>query len=317
MKSFLMYYFYMDNIALEQQNVFLAKLGQSQLDRLAYIEFKIYFFGTVGRSDLMNRFGIGSAGATRDFAAYKALAPINLQFDNSTKNYLIGENFSPVFEHLADRVMTALSQGFGDGIKPASDPLVTCETPPPLNRLKIEILAPLSRAIHLGKVANISYFSGSSGLSRREIVPFAFATDGLRWHVRAFDRKRGAFLDFVLSRMDDVFIADDTSPKKNEVASQDNQWNRIVEMDLVPHPLKESAELVRRDFGMVDGVLRLKMRAAMAGYILQQWHVDCSSDHHIEDKAYRLWLRDPLVLYGVESAVFAPSYGKVKSALKK
>jgi predicted DNA-binding transcriptional regulator YafY len=287
-----------------------AELGQAQRERLAYIEFKIYFFGKVGRQDLMKRFGVASAGATRDFAAYREFAPNNIEFDNAEKVYVIRDGFSPIFKHMPERVMTALSNGFGDGINPIAGPLIPCEMPPPLNRLNISILAPISRAINLGEVVCIKYFSDSSGSTQREIVPFSFATDGLRWHVRAYDRKRSEFLDFVISRMDEASIVHGDVPLKHELPTEDHQWNRVVEIDLVPHPDRDSAELVKRDYGMVDGVLHLKTRAAMVGYILQQWHVDCSVNHYIQDKAFRLWLKDPLVLYGVKSAIFAPGYGK-------
>lgn len=292
----------------------LDDLGQAQRERLAYIEFKVYFFGKIGRQDLISRFGIAPAAATRDFSVYKDLAPENIDFDNVSKTYIIRKSFSPIFDHVPERVMTALSQGFGDGINAISGPLMACETPPSLNRLGIEILAPISRAINLRKVVEISYFSGSSGATRRKIIPFAFATDGLRWHVRAYDRKRNVFLDFVISRMDDVCIVEDEVPQAHELSTQDHQWNRIVEIDLLPHPHQKSSELVIRDYEMVGGMLHLKARAAMVGYILQQWHVDCSVDHHISDKAFRLCLKDPLALYGVESAALAPGYGRVMSA---
>jgi predicted DNA-binding transcriptional regulator YafY len=295
---------------LEQKK--LAELGQAQRERLAFIEFRIYFFGRVGRQDLMNRFGVAPAGATRDLAAYREIAPNNMVLDNASKMYVIRDAFIPIFNHVPERVMTALAQGFGDGISPMSGALIPCEMPPSLNRVDVVILAPISRAINLGKIVRIKYFSGSSGSTQREIAPFAFATDGLRWHVRAFDRKRERFLDFVISRIDDAKIVDGSVPLKNELPVQDHQWNRVVEIDLVPHPDRESTELVKRDYSMEDGALHLKVRAAMAGYILQQWHVDCSIDHHISDKAFRLWLKDPLVLYGVESASLAPGYGVTK-----
>jgi len=43
-------------------------------------------------------------------------------------------------------------------------------------------------------------------------------------------------------------------------------------------------------------------------YVLQQWSVDCSPDHSLDCRQYRLWLKDPLVLYGVTNAVLAPGY---------
>ncbi|PZP57297.1 MAG: WYL domain-containing protein, partial [Azospira oryzae] len=44
------------------------------------------------------------------------------------------------------------------------------------------------------------------------------------------------------------------------------------------------------------------------GYFLRKWNVDCSPDHRLRGPEYRLWLKDPMVLYGVENAVLAPGY---------
>lgn len=290
----------------------LNSLSQAQQERLAYIEFRLYFLGTAGRADLMKRFGVAPAGATRDFAMYKELFPDNIEFDTISKTYIIRESFTPAFEHIQERILTALSQGFGDGVNPVAGPLIQCETPVSLNRPKMHVLAPITRAIHLGKAVKLQYFSHTSGASEREIVPFAIATDGLRWHARAFDRKNQDFRDFVISRMDKVVVLNKGVVEKHEQSHCDIQWNRIVELVLVPHPNRKHPEITVKDYEMHNGELYLKLRAAMAGYILRQWHVDCSPDHSLTDEAFRLWLKDSLALYGVGSAAFAPGYRSPK-----
>jgi hypothetical protein len=67
------------------------------------------------------------------------------------------------------------------------------------------------------------------------------------------------------------------------------------------------------DYPMEDGVLKVRVRAANAGYMLQQWHVDGSPDHSQRGREFALWLRDPLALYGSESAFLAPGYRDPKS----
>jgi hypothetical protein len=62
------------------------------------------------------------------------------------------------------------------------------------------------------------------------------------------------------------------------------------------------------DYGMTNGVLKLRTRAATAGYMLRKWSVDCSADHSLDGPEYRLWLKDHLTLYGVGNAVLAPGY---------
>ena len=285
-------------------------LPQAQRERLAYIEFRLYFFGEVGRADLMKRFGVAPAGATRDFSLYRERCPNNIDFNTVSKTYVIREGFVPAFEHVQERVLTALSLGFGDGINPVAGPLIRCEVPMALNRPQISVLAPITRAIHLGKSVSLHYFSHTSGASERQIVPFAIATDGLRWHARAFCRKHQDFRDFVISRMGNAAVLMSQPVEKHEMLACDIQWNRVVELELVPHPGRKHPEITASDFGMLDGMLQLKLRAAMAGYVLRQWHVDCSPDHSLADEAFRLWLRDPLALYGVGSALFAPGYKK-------
>ena len=59
---------------------------------------------------------------------------------------------------------------------------------------------------------------------------------------------------------------------------------------------------------MIDCRLRVRLRAATAGYVLRCWNVDCSADHRLNSTEVRLWLSDPLTLYGVKNAVLAPGY---------
>lgn len=295
-------------VSSSDQTSALNDLSQTQRDRLAYIEFRLYFLGEVGRTDLMKRFGVAPAVATRDFALYRSLFEDNIAFNKLSKTYVIGERFAPAFQHVPDRVLTALSEGFGDGVNPVAGPLVPCEMPLALNRPRLEVIAPVTRAIHQGRAVRMHYISHTSGATTREIVPFALASDGLRWHVRAFCRMRRRFIDFVISRMDKTAIIPDSEIDRSEMSAEDIQWNRIVELELVPHPDRPSPEIAEKDFGMADGVLHLKLRAAMAGYVLRQWHIDCTAEHQLKDEAFRLWLRNPLALYGVESAKFAPGY---------
>lgn len=62
------------------------------------------------------------------------------------------------------------------------------------------------------------------------------------------------------------------------------------------------------DYGMTDGSIRTRVRVAVAGDTLLRWNVDCSFDHHLQEEQHRLWLSDPLVLYGVKNAKLAPGY---------
>jgi len=286
----------------------LQNLSQAQRERLAYIEFRLYFLGEARRQDLNQRFGVAPAVATRDFAQYRELFPSNISFDGKTKSYVIGNDFSPVFNHVPERVLTALSQGFGDGGSCVGGAMLTCELPLVLSHPSMAILAPITRAIHKQKTVSLQYKSHTSGASEREIVPFALVNDGLRWHTRAFDRKSKEFRDFVITRIETAMVIEDNPVLTQELSSADIQWNRIVELDLVPHPNQKHPEIIEGDYGMTNGVLHIKVRAAIAGYTLRQWLVDCSSKHTLKGNEYRLWLKNHLALYDVASALFAPGY---------
>lgn len=291
----------------------LANLTQPQRDRLAFVELRVRFIGEIRRQDLVTRFGIQSAAASRDLALYKELAAGNIDYDARAKSYVLGASFQPLFDFPPERVLAWLTQGFGDGeplplkawFGPESPAI---ERPLQLAQPDLAVLASVTRAIHQQCPLAIEHHSVSSGRTEREIVPYALIDNGLRWHVRAFDRKSQEFRDFVITRIKRPVLMRDTDVSPHERSDQDIQWTRIVELELVPHPDQPRPEITEMDYGMVRGSLRMKLRAATAGYILRQWGVDCSPDHSLRGHEYRLWLKDHLALYGVKNALLAPGY---------
>lgn len=283
-------------------------MTQSQRDRLAFLELRLRFVGKFRRQDLVERFGIQAAAATRDIGQYKELGPHNLDYDTKRKVYVRADWFRPVFDFAASRVLTWLSQGFGDGEPMRVRQLVACEGSELSINLDLEMLSVLTRAIHKKAAVEISYHALSSGLTTREIVPFALADNGQRWHVRAFDRRSGDFRDFVLTRIADARSVAG-AVQEHETADQDIQWNRVAEIDLVPHPANvQHPDTIEAEYGMENGALRMRVRAAMAGYLMRRWNVDCTEDHSLKGAEYHLWLRNRQALYGVTNLVLAPGY---------
>jgi predicted DNA-binding transcriptional regulator YafY len=167
----------------------------------------------------------------------------------------------------------------------------------------------IARAIHRQLALKIRYLSLTSGESVRVIVPLAFVDNGLRWHVRAYDRKNSRFGDFVINRISSLETAN--SPMAAEEAlAEDGQWNQQIELELVPHPGLTHPQAIEADYGIAGGVLRVVARAAVAGYSLGRWSVDCSPDHALDSNRHQLWLRNPQVLNGVDSAMLAPGYAR-------
>jgi hypothetical protein len=291
----------------------LSQLTQSQQERLGYVELRLRFLGVMQRPDLINRFGIQSAAASRDVALYKELAPDNMDYDRSTKRYVLGTNFQPLFAVDVGRVLSWLANHIGDTTPDCNGPSLACIRPARLAQPQLDVLAMVTRAIHGNQVLAVEYYSITSGRTQREVIPFALIDTGLRWHVRAFDRKTGEFRDFVLTRISQAKALPSAAIAPHEVHAHDIEWNRIVELELIPHPSQPRPEIIEMDYGMVASCLRIRLRAAVAGYTLRQWSVDCSADHSLRGPEYRLWLKDNLTLYGVKNAVIAPGYVQIET----
>lgn len=285
----------------------LDELTQIQRERLVFIEYCLYFQGCVTRGDLERRFGISVAAASRDLACYRRLAPENLAYDGSEKIYRITESFHPVNPFRIDRVLSWLRQGFGDGLALSSRRSIESDSATLLAPPPIEMLGTLARAISSHHALSIRYISLSSGASLRDIVPLCFVDSGLRWHVRAYDRKNERFSDFVVNRITSAKVSR-AEPQASESLIADEQWNRLVRLEIVPHPGITHPEAVEVDYGMKNGVLLTETRAAVAGYALARWNVDSSPNHGLDPRRHHLWLRNSDVLADTSSAALAPGY---------
>ena len=288
------------------------ELSQTQRERLAFLELRAYFAGELRRGDIEARFGVRPAAASRDLSAYRELAPGNLDYDVAARCYRPTDSFKEVFEFQTDRVLAWLLQGFGDGLDLDLARPTPCDGPGSLSRPNLSVLATVTRAMRARRVLDISYLSLASGACSRQIVPVALADNGLRWHVRAFDRANQRFGDFVLTRIAKAKSVEGPVEAR-ELLEADEQWGRIVEMELVPHPGVRWPKAIEADYGMRGGALRIRARAALAGYVLRRWSIDCSQDHHLDPASHHLWLRNPTALNSVSSAMFAPGVSDERS----
>ncbi len=290
----------------------LSEMNQVQKERLSHIDFRLMFLGVMQRSDLIQQFGMKEASATRDIALYRKLAEENITYNTQQRRYFYHPDFIPLFDYTAERALAALSSGFGDNyVGTKGNSMLPCETPTQLNTTQLITLALLTRAIHQNKVVKIKYHSLSSGASIREIVPFALVDNGLRWHIRAFDRKQLRFADFVVNRISNAKSITSII-EAHETKEDDNQWNRIVELEIVPHPSLKHPQTIAMDYAMQGNKnnkhLNINVRAAVAGYLLRLWNIDCSQKHSLKGNEYHLWLKNYPALYGVENLVIAPGY---------
>ena len=124
----------------------------------------------------------------------------------------------------------------------------------------------------------------------------------------SINKKRQIFLDLVIARIVGAKIVDG-DVQVLEKPDRDIQWNRIVELELVPHPENiQHPGTIELDYGMSRGVLRMQVRAALVGYLLRRWNVDCSLDHRLRGMEYQLWLKNRGTLYGVSNLNLVSGY---------
>ena len=286
----------------------INELPKNVYDRLEYLEFMLRFRGWVSRSDLTERFGLGEAAATRDIRLYRDFSPDNLMLNQSSKKYeILDEGFRPVFDL---RVQAALSKLRGgkicDALGMSDSGGFLC--PARLVLPDVDVLATITRAISVGAQLKTVYRSVQNGQSEKRLVPHALFDNGIHWYMRAFDLDKEQFRAYALTRICSVDI-DRQVRGIPDLKLKDFQWSRMVSLELIPHPNRKNVpqpETIDHDFKMKDGVLKLMVRAAVVGYWLHHWNVDCTEDHHLKGYDYQLWLRNHQTLYDVESRGIAP-----------
>jgi hypothetical protein len=278
----------------------LALLSHAQQDRLAFIDFSLQYFGQITRNDLIQRFRTGLAASTRDFATYKELVPDNMQLVHQTKSYHRCAAFKPLFQHNPEVILASLSRGFGNGMSSGTQPSEHCFDAVRLIHPNAEIIAGLMRAIHNKQALKCQYVSITSGDTERAIVPHSIVNNGHRWHVRAYDRKRNCFRDFVCSRFTHLQAL--SGPVHvHEASPYDEQWQRLVKLVLIPHPGLKQPKAIEMDYAMTDGQLCIHVRAAIAAYVLRQWQVDCSADRSCLQLGCQLALANLSILDEIEN----------------
>ena len=267
---------------------------------MRFIDFELLFRGSINRKKLNTEFGIQTAGATRDLAKYKELAPENLNYDHVERAYFASNGFRPVFAHDPN---LALSYFMDNSIND-----VHCETSIILRPLKLSIVSQITRALSSNKVIQLTYHNPKSGTKDRIFVPHSLVNDGLRWHVRGYCRLQERFIDLVVSRIENIVMLEIEIDNSLENILEDRQWNRFVDLELVAHPGVKHKNAIEYEHQMKNGVLTVEIRAAIAGYFLRSWNIDCSKNHELEPKEHTLWLRNTAALYGVGNLVIAPGY---------
>ncbi|GAB1062114.1 WYL domain-containing protein [Shewanella algae] len=288
-------------------NTQTIKPAKSQ--RLAFIEFRLYYLGSVSRQDVTERFDCSDAVATRDLSDYQNLREQNCTYDKSTKKY---DKTNGIFDFLFDlpinKVLLELIEGGQTLLEAQKTGIISGCTPISLVSPNKEIVSEISRSIYKGKVLKIKYKSLNSGGGYREIIPHSIFSDGLKWYVRAYDRKRELFINLNITRITE---ATETSLEieNNEIIQSDKKWNSTVPLVLAPHPNVKHKEAIEADYNMDNGEKIVYVKTSMVEFFLRKWNIDCSpAGNLLKGDEYQLWLKNNQALLGICDFKIAPGF---------
>lgn len=226
--------------------------------RMEHIERCLFWKGELQRADIVETFGVNPAQAATDFSTYMALAPGNMDYNKSRKRYLPLPGFRPRFIH-----PSSLDEFVG-----IVSPVIQVEPwPLPSRVASSETLQAVVKAIRCGEAVEVRYQSMTDPRpSWRWLSPHALASDGERWHVRAYCHKREGFRDFVLGRI----IATRYTRSTDVAADQDVDWHTFVTVVVKPNPhLSDNQRAaIAAEYNMTRShEVKLRLRKAMLFYL--------------------------------------------------
>ena len=247
----------------------LADLRHGARARLRFLDEQLFWEGRVNRADLMARFQVSVPQATHDLGKYQELAPGNLAYDKQAKAYVTTPAFRPVFGMpSAEAWLRAQAHRLAEGGMEVEDL--------PLPRREIDPLA-LRRIVtawRSHRSLHVEYQAMDPGLpepSWRWITPRAFAFDGFRWHLRAYNHEMRRHEDMLLPR---IFAFGEE--RESGPTPPDEDWEQVVTVQLRAarglSPTQRQA--IEADYRMAGGRADVHVRAALLPALIRRMRLD-------------------------------------------
>ena len=244
----------------------LEDLPPTVIQRLMHLERCLFWRGELQRADLIDAFGINPIQAAKDFRLYMERYPDNMEYNKSRRRYLPLPGFTP-------RLIEPKTLDEFAGI---DSPLVpVARWPLPSRRATPQVLQAMVAAVRERQQIEVQYQSMTGDKPFwRWLSPYAFASDGERWHVRAYCHTRNEFRDFVLGR-----ILTTRHIKGSEIDPQDDHdWTTIVNVRVTPNPdlAIEKRQAIALEYDLPANSLEttLNLRRAMLFYVKAKFETD-------------------------------------------
>lgn len=259
--------------------------------RLRFIEFRLYWEGGINRGDIVGFFGVSVPQASKDLNQYQELAPGNMAYDKSEKRYFAADTFQPRFltpepdQYLSQLRQIAEKDKTVDETWLSNLPNVDY-LPIPHRRIDPEVLRTILSAVRNRGAIEIHYQSMNPNRPDpvwREISPHALASDGFRWHVRAYCHIDRKFKDFLLSRCLDCRKAGEAKA----AARDDQMWHTIFIVKLMPNPAlsKSQQAIIASDYVMDNLVIDIPIRKSFLYYFKKRLRLDIADKGDCPEEA--------------------------------
>lgn len=252
--------------------------------RLEFIEFRLFWEGSINRSDIRDYFGVSVPQASKDLGQYQELAPRNIRYDRRLKKYFKTEKFAPAFLKPDSGRFLAQLRSIADSTIGMEESWIG-ERPPldavqlPHRHVDTFVLYAMLEAVRNRKALEVHYQSLSDRrppVTWRWISPHAFAFDLHRWHVRAFCHIDRQFKDFLLPRVLKIRSTED-APVGPE---RDTIWNEMMTIVLKPNPRlsPEQRRAIAQDYCMKNDRLHMPVRLALLYYVVRRLNLDVDNE---------------------------------------
>lgn len=258
---------------------------QNTAERMAYIDFKLRFTGSINRSDLNHMFGLAEASASKVMAKYSSLRPENMRYNPRLRfNEIVRESFNPLLNLDSETALGMLANGFNKNKLYDKPVLNYVRVGNVSNGLKIENIEKITRAMSSGYAIRCKYLSSNSNNhDYRLLLPLSLLFDGRNWIFRAYHRiknGKGVFRNFNFSRACEVEELIDDKRNLDEELASDKEWNTKIPLVLVPHGRLSQFqnETLKVDFGLVDDKLVITERIALLWFLYNIWDIDTRSE---------------------------------------
>ncbi|MEO3865262.1 WYL domain-containing protein [Rheinheimera fenheensis] len=275
-------------------------------ERYRFIDFLLLFKGQLTRAELVERFNIGEATASRAIASFLEKHPEEVEFLGPRYGYRANPFYQHKYEH--DAVTGLQYLAYGTRTQKLDIQRYGIDNYKLANQLDVANVASVCRAIVNSASLHIQYVSATSGVKDRVVSPHSLFEAGGLWYFRAYDKSAYEFRTFKFSRVIKVFQLHHESSEEHS-KDRDDGWNRQRTLELMAHPRNPVPDAQLSDLGIKDGEYRsILVSEALVGFVLTDMRVDCSSGHKLSYLEYPLALKNRAELLSVESMSFAPGF---------